>query len=117
MKATPYLLLLLLTFATAAHAQTLALTFDDGLDPRAQPEAAAWNQGILDGLAAAKVRSMLLVACKNADSPAGMALVQAWARAGHAVGNHTYSHWDLSSTKVSAQDFIADAERCDKQLH
>jgi peptidoglycan/xylan/chitin deacetylase (PgdA/CDA1 family) len=116
MRLNSWTFLLLLAFATTAHAQSLALTFDDGLDPRAQPEAAAWNQSLLHGLAAAKVTSMLLAACKNVDSAAGMTLVRAWGHADHAVGNHTYAHWNLASPEVSAPAFIADAERCDKLL-
>jgi hypothetical protein len=33
-----------------ALAQSIALTFDDGLDPRQQPQAASWNKAILDAL-------------------------------------------------------------------
>lgn len=113
-KTSPLLLSLL--FASSALAQSLALTFDDGLDPRAQPQAAAWNQSILDGLAAAEVSAMLLPACGRVESIEGMALVQAWGRAGHAIGNHTYSHWDLSSPKISAAAFIADIEKCGRLL-
>jgi peptidoglycan/xylan/chitin deacetylase (PgdA/CDA1 family) len=95
MRYSATILLLLAITMSAAHAQTLALTFDDGLDPRTQPEAATWNTSLLESLAKAKVTGMLLPACKRVASADGMQLVCAWGRAGHAIGNHTYSHWNL----------------------
>jgi peptidoglycan/xylan/chitin deacetylase (PgdA/CDA1 family) len=102
--------------AISAHAQNLALTFDDGLNPHTQPQASAWNQSILDALAKANVKSMLMLACKNVESAEGMALVREWGRAGHLIANHTYSHLNLSSQKISAQTFIADVKKCDEIL-
>jgi peptidoglycan/xylan/chitin deacetylase (PgdA/CDA1 family) len=107
----------LLLFALTAHAQGVALTFDDGLDPRSQPEAAAWNAAILKALDGADVTSMILPACRVTESAAGLELVKAWGLAGHAIGNHTWTHPNLSSASVSAQDFIADVERCDRVLN
>jgi peptidoglycan-N-acetylglucosamine deacetylase len=114
-KVWPFLLFVLI--GNSGHAQSLALTFDDGLDPRAQPEAAIWNQRILDGLATAKVKAMLLPACKRVESGEGMMLVHAWGRAGHSIANHTYSHWNLAGGAVSADAFIADVEKCDELLN
>lgn len=102
---------LLLSLPVAATAQRLALSFDDGLDPRAQPQAAAWNDALLRALTAAQLRSILYPAGIHVDSPAGLALVRAWGEAGHAIGNHTYSHWNLAAPEVSAAAFIADAQR------
>jgi len=48
---------------------------------------------------------------KIVDSPEGRDLVAQWAGAGHAVGNHTYSHWDLGSASVSLEKFEADVLR------
>ena len=92
-------------------AQSLALSFDDGLDPRASPEAAAWNAAILRGLADARVHSILFAAGRNVDSPPGMALVTDWGHAGHAVANHTYSHLSLNDRHTTLPLFIADVER------
>lgn len=107
---------LLLSLALSAHSQSIALTLDDGLNPRTQPEAAAWNASILDALAKANVTAMVLPACGRVDSAEGMQLVMAWGRAGHSVANHTYSHRNLSSPELSAEAFIADAEKCGKVL-
>ena len=94
-----------------ACAQSLALSFDDGLDPRQLPEAAVWNAAILQALAEGKVRSILFAAGRNVDSPQGIALVRQWGAAGHAVANHTYSHLSLNARDTSLSRFIADAER------
>jgi len=94
-----------------ASAQTLAFTFDDGLDPRVQPKAAAWNQEILSSLRDAKLHAMYFPAGKIVDSPEGRALVAQWGSAGHAIGNHTYSHRNLGSAPVSVEDFEADVLR------
>ncbi len=94
-----------------AHAQRIALTFDDGLDPREHVEAAAWNQAILRSLDDAGVKSILFAAGARVDSDAGMALVKSWGLAGHGVGNHTYSHLDFGSMEMTLQRFVADVER------
>jgi hypothetical protein len=44
--------------ALIAPAQRGASTFDDGLNPRKTPDAAAWNQAILHSLADAGVKSI-----------------------------------------------------------
>jgi peptidoglycan-N-acetylglucosamine deacetylase len=106
------LLSLMLTGTTGTYAQSLALTFDDGLDPQTRPEAQAWNAIILDSLAKGKVTAMILPACRNADSPEGLKLVTDWGQAGHFISNHTFSHRSLGSREVTAADFIADVERC-----
>jgi peptidoglycan-N-acetylglucosamine deacetylase len=97
-------------------AQSLALSFDDGLDPRKQPQAAAWNQAILDALAAAGIKSILFAAGERVDSPPGMALVRAWGLAGHTVGNHTYSHRDFNTDGATLSWYIGDVERNERLL-
>jgi len=97
--------------ALRANAESVALTFDDGVNPE-RPEAAAWNASILDALAKGKVTSMILMACGNADSPAGLKLVRDWGQAGHFISNHTFSHKSLGSKEMTAEAFIADVEKC-----
>lgn len=92
-------------------AQSVAFTFDDGLDPLTQEKAAEWNQAILDALAEVELQSILFPIGRKVDSAAGMELVRAWSEAGHSIGNHTYTHMNLGSRRTILEDFIADVEK------
>jgi peptidoglycan/xylan/chitin deacetylase (PgdA/CDA1 family) len=96
----------------------IAFTFDD---PKTDGAASlSWqqiNEGILKVLGRRKIKSVLFVCGERVDSDAGKSLVAAWDRAGHDIGNHSYSHLyfnangDASSggTKITLADFEADA--------
>jgi peptidoglycan/xylan/chitin deacetylase (PgdA/CDA1 family) len=90
-----------------APAQTVALTFDDGLDPATQPQAAQWNRAILRTLGKHGIRAMLFPSLSKVGGDAGRALVADWSHAGHDIGNHTSAHRNLNSPRLSAQEFIA----------
>lgn len=102
--------------AGVAAARDIALSFDDGFDPREQPRAAAWDAAILDALACAEVRAILFPAGRRVDNPEGMALVAAWSDRGHDTGNHTYSHRSLESETTTVDAFTADVERDERLL-
>ena len=104
-------LALLLWIPISSHAQSLALSFDDGLDPRVQPQAPSWNVAILAALSKAQIKSILFAAGKRVDSPEGLKLVKEWGNAGHAVGNHTYSHLNFGSGQTTLEAFTADVEK------
>jgi peptidoglycan-N-acetylglucosamine deacetylase len=99
-----------------AGAQSIALSFDDGLDPHESAQAAAWNGALLKALADSQVHSILFAAGRNVDSPQGMALVTDWGRAGHIVANHTYSHLSLNARDTTLPVFIADVQRNEELL-
>ena len=101
----------------AAAAQMIGLTFDDGLDPARNPKAALWNARILHALERQQVHAMIFPTLKAVGGEAGMTLLEQWVEAGHAVGNHTADHRNLSSEKVTLQQFIEDVERGDAALH
>ncbi|MGG4606469.1 polysaccharide deacetylase family protein [Paenalcaligenes sp. Me131] len=108
------------TFAllsTASVAQTLSLTFDDGLNPDKQPQASTWNQAILDALKSADVTAMVFPALDRLGGEAGLALIRQWGEQGHAVGNHTSKHRSLASAQLSLDDFIADVVEADVVLN
>jgi peptidoglycan/xylan/chitin deacetylase (PgdA/CDA1 family) len=67
----------------------LALTFDDGPNP-------AWTPRLLDILAAHNVHATFFMVGKFAKSE--FALARRVADAGHVIGNHSWSHPDLSRT-------------------
>jgi peptidoglycan/xylan/chitin deacetylase (PgdA/CDA1 family) len=109
-------LFVLFALSAPVRAQSIALTFDDGLDPTVQPKAAEWNSAILRALHDGNVKSMLFPAGGRVDNPEGLSLVRDWGRAGHAIGNHTYSHRSLNSQETSSEQFIADVEKSDMLL-
>ena len=68
--------------------RTVALTFDDGPDP-------TWTPKVLAVLAREQVPATFFVVGSRASSHPG--LVRREVREGHEVGNHTWSHADLST--------------------
>jgi peptidoglycan-N-acetylglucosamine deacetylase len=73
------------------------LTFDDGPDPN-------WTPQILDLLAQARMHATFFVIGECAQKEP--ALMRAVAAAGHAIGNHTFSHrhpWLMRSRAARAQ--------------
>lgn len=100
----------------SGHDKCLALSFDDGLDPRKQPMAGAWNAAILHALAEARVTAIFFPAGKRVDSPEGLELVRNWGEAGHRVANHTYSHLNFGAERVTLEAFIADTQRNERLL-
>jgi peptidoglycan/xylan/chitin deacetylase (PgdA/CDA1 family) len=65
----------------------LAITFDDGPDPR-------WTPQVLDILKAANVKAAFFVVGVNAERYPG--LVRRIVNEGHEIGNHTYYHPNLA---------------------
>ena len=92
-------------------AQSVSFTFDDGLDPTTQAQAEQWNEAILAALSAARIPSILFPIGRKVNTPAGLALVSAWSGAGHNIGNHTYTHFNLGSNAISLEGFVADVEK------
>ncbi|HEY1710928.1 MAG TPA: glycosyltransferase [Rhizomicrobium sp.] len=76
-----------------AAKKTIALTFDDGPD-------AEWTPQILDILKQKKVPGTFFIIGGNAEANPG--LVQREVAEGHEVGNHTYTHPNLSDTPPEA---------------
>ena len=55
--------------------------------------------------------NLFFAAGERVDNPAGLSLVGDWGLAGHAVGNHTYSHSDFNEKSTTLAAFITDVER------
>ncbi|MCC2954832.1 polysaccharide deacetylase family protein [Massilia sp. IC2-477] len=106
-----------LVLAPQLHAQSVAFTFDDGPNlaatPRLSPQAR--NAAMLAALAKHKVKAALFVTCGfGADRPEGLALAHAWGQGGHALGNHTVTHPDLDSAKVTLAQYQQEVLDCDR---
>src|SRR6185503_4147513 len=102
-------------FPASKDRPEIAITIDDfnwnksvKLDPDRR------NRALLGALRAHNnLKAALFVACKFADNDKGRELLQDWDRAGHLIGNHSYSHKYLNSTRVTPADYTADIEKCD----
>lgn len=68
------------------------------------------NQAILGALTKhANLKAALFVIGNNVDhEPEGQRLLEAWGDAGHIIGNHTYSHSEYNSAKITSAIFGAD---------
>jgi cellulose synthase/poly-beta-1,6-N-acetylglucosamine synthase-like glycosyltransferase/peptidoglycan/xylan/chitin deacetylase (PgdA/CDA1 family) len=69
------------------HPNEVALSFDDGPDPK-------WTPKILDILKQKGVKGTFMMI--GAEAQENVGLMQRVAREGHEIGNHTYSHPDIS---------------------
>lgn len=103
--------LTVLLFSSPGFAQTLSLTFDDGLNPDRQAQAQVWNQQIITSLKDSGITAMVFPSLIRIGGDRGMGLIKDWAKAGHAVGNHTATHRSLASTETTLDEFIADVKR------
>jgi peptidoglycan/xylan/chitin deacetylase (PgdA/CDA1 family) len=106
-----------LALAPQLHAQSVAFTFDDGPNlaatPRLSPQAR--NAAMLAALDKHGVKATLFVTCGfGADRPEGLALARAWGQAGHDLGNHTMTHPDLDSAKVTLAQYQQEVLDCDR---
>ena len=79
-----------------SHPGLVALTFDDGPDPR-------WTPQILDILKAKHAPATFFVIGKNMQAHPG--LVAREINEGNMVGNHTYTHPNIAATPVAETDF------------
>ena len=91
----------------------IAFTFDD---PTTSGGAgltwAELNERMLAALAANNLKSILFVCGKRVDSDSGSQLIASWDRAGHLIGNHSYSHLNFNESldkQVTLAVFEADA--------
>jgi cellulose synthase/poly-beta-1,6-N-acetylglucosamine synthase-like glycosyltransferase/peptidoglycan/xylan/chitin deacetylase (PgdA/CDA1 family)/spore germination protein YaaH len=82
---TPYVLSR--TGGQPENRHKVALTFDDGPDPR-------WTPMILDTLRSRGVKATFFVVGQNVDTHTG--LLQREYDEGHEIGNHTYSHHNMA---------------------
>ncbi len=97
------------TLAASSAKPQISITMDDpqlttayGLNP------ADVNQRILAHLERHKIKATLFVCGMCVDSPEGKQLLSRWNDAGHTLGNHSYSHLYLHSSKVTLAGYCED---------
>jgi cellulose synthase/poly-beta-1,6-N-acetylglucosamine synthase-like glycosyltransferase/peptidoglycan/xylan/chitin deacetylase (PgdA/CDA1 family)/spore germination protein YaaH len=74
------------------HPNEVAISFDDGPDPK-------WTPQILDILKAKNVKATFMLIGQDAAQNVG--LMRRIVREGHEIGNHTYTHPDISNISSS----------------
>jgi peptidoglycan-N-acetylglucosamine deacetylase len=83
-------------FQYGYHPNQVALSFDDGPDPK-------WTPRILDILKQKQVKGTFLMI--GAEAQENIGLMQRVAREGHEIGNHTFFHPDISEISPQQLDF------------
>jgi peptidoglycan/xylan/chitin deacetylase (PgdA/CDA1 family) len=102
---------------TPTEQPQIAITMDDFLwDKSVKLTPDERNRAILEALKSHGLKAALFVKGKNADNEKGKRLLGEWDQAGHLIGNHTYSHLELNSDKVTAEVFTTDILKCEAVL-
>ncbi len=104
-----------MVISVAKRSPEISITIDDfnwNKSVRLSPDER--NRAILQALRShGDLKAALFVACKNADSDKGKELLREWDRAGHLIANHSFSHKEFNSSKITAEVFTADIAGCD----
>jgi hypothetical protein len=89
---------------------TIAITLDD-FEWDTQPNYIPFgerNRRLLNALNRHGVQAAVFVNGQYVDEGRGPDLLRTWDRAGHIIGNHTYSHKDFNDPRVTLKSFAAD---------
>jgi peptidoglycan-N-acetylglucosamine deacetylase len=95
----------------------IAITMDDfawGNALRLSPEER--NQAILGTLDRYSVKAALFVVGRHIENEQGKRLLAAWDKAGHLIGNHTYSHHNYGAAAMTAAAYEQDILRAEELL-
>ncbi|MDZ4870289.1 MAG: polysaccharide deacetylase family protein [Alphaproteobacteria bacterium] len=96
-----------LAFAGAVHAREIALTFDDAPIPdSAIMTGDARTPMLIEALRKAGVEQAAFFAVPRSRTPAELARLTAYARAGHLIANHSNTHPNLRN--LTAEEYLAD---------
>jgi len=74
------------------------------------------NNAILDTLHSHAIKAALFVVGRNIEAAEGKQLLSAWDKAGHLIGNHTYSHHNYNASDVDVPEYLKDILRAEVLL-
>jgi len=74
------------------------------------------NESILNTLQKNSIKAALFVIGRNIDSDEGKQLLWPWDKAGHLIGNHTYSHRNYNAPETVVADYLQDILRAEELL-
>jgi len=93
---------------------TISFTFDDGsTNDMPGYTFEQWNAMLLKHFKQANLKTVFFVIGNNKTDAKGQYLLRQWNDAGHRIGNHTYSHPNYSSSKVTFEKFKTEFLRTD----
>lgn len=78
--------------------------------------AKARNDSILDTLDTYKHKAALFVIGRNIEAGEGKELLKPWDKAGHMIGNHTYSHRNLNARETDVSEYQQDILKAEALL-
>ena len=74
------------------------------------------NKSILDTLSGNSITTSIFVTGRNIENVQGQQLLEAWDKAGHIIGNHTFSHQNFNSPSMTLEIFKQDIVRAEELL-
>lgn len=98
-------------FSNITTAKSLALSFDDGLNPLLNPDAQHINDDILATLKQHKISAILYPSLSKIGDQTGLSLVAKWGKQGHRIGNHGNLHLNLNHEQVSISQYLTDMQQ------
>lgn len=98
-------------------APQFSITMDDfnWRDP-VKLSAAERNQTILETLSSHSIKAALFVIGRNIEHEQGKQLLSEWNKAGHLIGNHTYSHQSYNAPNTDVKAYEDDILRAEALL-
>jgi len=95
----------------------ISLTMDDfSWGNSVKLTGAQRNESILSTLSSHNIKAALFVQGRNIDNDQGKQLLWAWDKAGHLIGNHTYSHRNFASPTMTLAAYEEDILRAETLL-
>lgn len=96
---------------------SISFTFDDGITYGILDYPfEEWNEMILSHLDSGHTKAIFFVTGFNKLDKKGQYLLQTWDERGHGIANHTYTHPNFNSDKVSLADFCEELADTDKVI-
>ena len=94
-----------------------AITMDDfNWQNAVKLTATERNHAILDTFRLRSTKAALFVIGRNIESAVGKQLLSPWNKAGHMIGNHTYSHRNFHAPESNVKDYEDDILRAEALL-
>ncbi|RKG34670.1 polysaccharide deacetylase family protein [Acinetobacter tianfuensis] len=95
------------------NAKSIALSFDDGLNPALNAQAEHINSKILQQLKDQNIQTIVFPSLIKIGDAQGKQLIRSWGINGHTIGNHSAFHQNLNNPNVTAGSYIQSIQMAD----